>query len=333
MAAVAVKLSFYFIMPVTLDTRQSDKPKRGAKGEAATPREAALAAAINPQEKRGGLIAAGVWLGILCVLCLPWWLKDSTLPIGMIMLAWSVLSALFFIVIAPTRALGPLRKEPKAQVNSKTRAGLKAILSKVAPILGVNEPPAFVDEAAEKPQMLTLPGALLFNEPLWKQMGESEVNALAVRGLAHQRLGHARRLAVIHEFEKLPSPIFKALAWPVWIYVELLRNMWLQPALQSADRIALLVIRNFGLLLSAIVKEKAANDAGMQALGVKSSDVANWVAQRGHIGMAGEEISIQYKLGRAIHENPPFEKRILSLQEWSATPEYTKAVEDLAKRR
>ena len=320
-------------MPVTLDTRQADKPKRGAKGEPSTPREAALAAAIDPQEKRGGLTAFGAWIGILCVLCLPWLLKESTQPIGTVLLAWSAISIVVFVVLAPTRVLGTLRKDPKALVSSKTRAGLKNILGKVAPIINVAEPPAYIDEAAKTPEMLTLPGALVFNEPLWKQLTESEINALAVRGLAHQRLGHARRLAVIHQFGKLPSPIFRLLAWPIWIYVELLRNLWLQHALQSADRIALLVIRNFGLLLGAVVKEKAANDANMQAMGVQSSDVANWVAQRGHIGMAGEEISIQYKLGRAIHENPPFENRILSLQEWSATPEYTKAVEDLAKRR
>lgn len=320
-------------MPVTLDTRQTDKPKRGAKGEAATPRESALAAATDAQEKRGGLIAFGVWIAVLCALCLLWFIKPSLQPIGTLMTAWSVLSVIYFAVLAPTRALGPLRKDTKARVTSKARAGLKNILGKVAPILAVAEPPAFVDEKAEAPRMLTLPGALVFNEPLWKQLSESEINALAVRGLAHQRLGHARRLAIIHEFEKLPSPLLRVLVWPVWIYVELLRNLWLQHALQSADRIALLVIRNFGLLLSAVVKEKAANDAAMQAMGVQSSDVANWVAQRGHIGMAGEEISIQYKLGRAIHENPPFEKRILNLQQWSATPEYQKAVEDLAKRR
>ncbi len=327
-----VKLSSYSIMPVTLDTRHTDKPK-GAKGQATTPREAALAAATNPQEKRGGFVAFGVWLGILCVLCLPWLLKPSTQVVGELLLAWSALSIIAFVVIAPTRVLGPLRKEPKALISSKVRAGLKNTLGKVAPILSVAEPPAYVDETAEAPEMLTLPGALVFNEPLWKQLTESEINALGVRGLAHQRLGHARRLAIIHQFGKLPSPFFRLLAWPVWIYVSLLESLWLQHALQSADRIALLIVRNFGLLLSAIVKEKAANDANMQALGVQSSDVANWVAQRGHIGMAGEEISIQYKLGRAIHENPPFERRILSLQEWSATPEFNKAVEDLAKRR
>ena len=320
-------------MPVTLDTRQPDKPKRGAKGEPSTPREAAIAAAIDPQEKRAGATALGVWLGILAVLCLPWFLKPSLLMIGQLMLAWSVLSILAFVLVAPTRDLGALRKDPKALVSSKIRAGLKGVLGKVASLLNVAEPPAFVDEKAEKPRLRILPGALIANEPLWKQLSENEVNALAVRGLAHQRLGHARRLAIIDAFASLPSPLFKVLAWPVWIYVELLQNIWLQHALQSADRIALLVIRNFGLLLSAIVKEKAANDAHMQELGVQSSDVANWVAQRGHIGMEGKEISTQYKLGRAIHENPPFEKRILDLQAWSTTPEYEKAVEQLAKRR
>ena len=320
-------------MPVTLDTRQPDKPKRGAKGEPSTPREAAITAATDPQEKRAGLIAFGVWLGILAVLCLPWFVKSSTQTIGTLMVAWAALSIVAFALIAPTRPLGALRKDPKALVSSKVRAGLKTVLGKVSSLINVAEPPTFVDEKAEAPRLLILPGALIANEPLWKQLTENEVNALAVRGLAHQRLGHARRLAIIDTFASLPSPVYKALVWPVWIYVELLQNIWLQHALQSADRIALLVIRNFGLLLSAVVKEKAANDAAMQALGVQSSDVANWVAQRGHIGMAGEEISTQYKLGRAIHENPPFEKRILDLQAWSATPEYTKAVEDLAKRR
>ena len=320
-------------MPVTLDTRTPDKPKRGAKGEPSTPREAAIAAATDPQEKRAGFIAFGVWIGLLAALCLTWFIWPSTQTIGTLMVAWSVISILAFVLIAPTRDLGPLRKEPKALVSSKVRAGLKGVLGKVASLLNVAEPPAFVDEKAEAPRLRILPGALIAGEPIWKQLTENEVNALAVRGLAHQRLGHARRLAIIDAFDSLPSPLFKFLAWPVWIYVELLQTIWLQHALRSADRIALLVVRNFGLLLSAIVKEKAANDVQMQELGVQSSDVANWVAQRGHIGMEGKEISTQYKLGRAIHENPPFEKRILSLQEWSATPEYEKAVEQLAKRR
>ena len=318
-------------MPVTLDTRQPDKAARGSKGEL-TSREQALVAATDPQEKRGGLIALIAWIALLCALCLPW-LFTSMQTVGIVALVWSALAVIYFLVVAPARTLGVLRKEPKSLVSSKNHANLKAVLAKVASLLNIVEPPTYIDAAAQPPQQLTLPGALIVNASLEKQLGENEINALVVRGLAHQRLGHARRLSLINEFDKLPSPIFKLLVWPIWIYVSLLEGLWLQHALQSADRIALLVVRNFGLLLSAIVKEKAANDANMQQLGVKSSDVANWVAQRGHIGMAGEEISTQYKLGRAIHENPPFEQRVLNLQRWSATPEYTKAVEDLAKRR
>ena len=319
-------------MPVTLDTRQSDKVARGSKGEL-TPREAAIATAIDPAEKRGGLLAFVLWFGILAVLCLPWFVKPATQSIGLILVLWSAVSILYFVLLSPSRLLSALRRDPKSLVSSKNRASLKVILGKVAPLLNAAEPSAFVDAVREAPRMRVLPGALVFNEPVWKQLTENEVNALAVRGIAHQRLGHARRLTIINEFDRLPSRLYKFLVWPIWIYVSLLEGLWLQHALQSADRIALLVVRNFGLLLSAIVKEKAANDAQMQALGVQSSDVANWVAQRGHIGMAGEEISTQYKLGRAIHENPPFERRILNLQNWSVSPEFEKAVEQLAKRR
>ena len=319
-------------MPVTFDTRQPEKAARGSKGNLA-PRESAIAVATDAREKSAGLIAFLVWIGLLAVLCLTWWIWPSTRTIGQIMPLWAALSVIYFAVLAPSRALGALKKEPKSLVSSKIRPELKTVLGKVAPLLNIGEPPAYVDAEAKAPRLLVLPGALIVSETLWKQVSENEVNALAVRALAHQRLGHARRLAIISEFEALPSPVFRVLAWPIWIYVELLRNIWLQHALKSADRIALLVVRNFALLLSAVVKEKAANDAQMQELGVQSSDVANWVAQRGHIGMEGKEISTQYKLGRAIHENPPFEKRILSLQEWSATKEYEAAVEQLAKRR
>ncbi len=92
----------------------------------------------------------------------------------------------------------------------------------------------------------------------------------------------------------------------------------------------MLVIRNQPLLLSAIVKQKAATDANMQSLGVTSADVTTWISQKGHIGMAGEEISTQYKLGRAIHEDPPFELRVQNLQRFADSADFKAAVEKLA---
>ena len=321
-------------MPVTLEIKdRAQVQKRGSKN-APTPPEEAIASALDAEEKRKGQLAFGLWLGALLVTCAPWYfISEATLPFAIGMPLWSLFSILGFTLVAPRLALGPLEKNPKARVSSKNRAGLKQVLGKVAPILGQNEPEAFVDAAAPDATLRVLPKALIVNEPLFKVLGESEVNALAVRGVAHQRLGHGWRLALMDTLNRLPSPLFKLLVWPVWIYARLLEVLWINHAQQSADRVALLVIRNQSLLLSAIVKEKAANDAHMKELGVVSDDVTNWVTQRGHIGMEGKEISTQYKLGRAIHEDPPFEQRVLNLQDWSASKEFEAAVEKLAKRR
>lgn len=321
-------------MPVTLEIKDRAQANRtrGSKN-APSPPEEAVQSAVDAEEKRKGLIALGVWLGILVLLCLPWWRFESLLPFAIGMPLWCLFSILGFTLVAPRMALGPLQKEPAARVSSKNRPSLKNVLGRVAPILGQNEPETFVDSQATDATLRVLPKALIVNEPLFKLLSENEVNALAVRGVAHQRLGHAWRLSMLDTLDRLPSPLFKILVWPVWIYACLLQGMWLQHALQSADRVALLVVRNHSLLLSALVKEKAANDEGMKQLGVQSSDVTNWVTQRGHIGMDGQEISTQYKLGRAIHENPPFENRVLRLQEWSTSKEFEAAVEKLVKRR
>jgi hypothetical protein len=102
--------------------------------------------------------------------------------------------------------------------------------------------------------------------------------------------------------------------WPVWIYATLLERIWLPHALQSADRLALVLVRNHALLLAAILKEYAAGNAQMVAYGITSADISLWISQRSQIGGKGEEISTQYKLGRAIHENPMLENRLQSLQ-------------------
>ena len=128
-----------------------------------------------------------------------------------------------------------------------------------------------------------------------------------------------------------PPPILRFLVWPVWLYATLLKRMWLQPANISADRTALLLVRNPSLLLSAVLKEYAANDAAIKRLEVTPQDVAQWISQRGHIGMAGDEISTQYKVGRAIHENLPLEERLHALQRWGDSAEYKSALEKLAQ--
>lgn len=315
-------------MPITVDT----KAPVSSKGKGAlSPVEEAVQSALVPQDKQMGLAALGVWLVLLVFLCGIWGFFEATKPFAIGMPTWAFLSIAVYLGIGPGYLVGKMRAKGGAAVSSHNKPVLKNLLSRAAPLLALKEPPALIVEK-EAPRSRAWPTALLFNKPLFGVMDDSEASVLAVRGLAHQKLGHARRLALLDLLEQTPT-ITKLLVWPVALYGRLLRQMWLPHAQQSADRLALLLIRNPQLMMSAILKEYAATDAGMQELGVTSDDVTKWISQKGHIGMKGEEISTQYKLGRAIHEAPILEGRIQELQRWNDSPDFKTAVEKLASSR
>lgn len=313
-------------MPVTVDT----KPK--APKNAPAPLQEAVQACVVPQDKQMGWVALGVWLVALLFLCGIWYFFEATQPFLIGMPLWSLAAIGAYLVFGPGYLLGKLRsKGTGATISSSNKPTLKNLLSKAAPLLALKEPPAFVVEK-DAPRSRVWPTALLFNKPLFGVMDDSEASVLAVRGLAHQKLGHARRLALLDLLDQTPRAT-KLLVWPVVIYARLLRQLWLPHAQRSADRLALLLIRNPQLMLSAILKEYAATDAAMQDFSITSQDVTNWIQQRGHIGLKGEEISTQYKLGRAIHEAPVLEERLQELQNWGASSEFKEAVEKLASTK
>ncbi len=312
-------------MPITVSTAPTS-----SKG-APTPVEEAVRSSLVPQDKPMGFAALGVWIVALIFLCGIWNLSEATQPFAIGMPIWSVLAIGAYLVVGPGYLAGKLRSKGGAPVSLHNKPVLKNLLARAAPLLALREPFALIVEK-EAPRSRVWPSALLFNRPLFGIMDDSEASVLAVRGLAHQKLGHARRLALLDLLDQTP-PITKLLVWPVALYARFLRQMWLPHAQKSADRLALLLIRNPQLMMSAILKEYAATDAGMQELGVTSQDVTNWISQKGHIGMKGEEISTQYKLGRAIHEAPLLEERIQELQRWNDSPDFKSALEKLASAR
>ena len=314
-------------MAVSVEIKDAAKASKNL----ASPTREALESVVLPDEKRMGFIALGVWIGALVLLCLPWSLSKATLPFAIGMPLWCLFSVLFGLLLGPNFALKTLRNDAKARVSAQNRGQIKTVLNKISPIIGVDEPAAFFDAGAAKSELRVYPQTLVIGAPLEKTVDANELAALAARGVAHEKLGHSRRLGLLHLMAQMPSPLIKFLVWPLWIYAALLERLWLPLATQNADRVALLVIRNLPLLLSAILKEKAANSAHMQSLGVTGTDITNWISQKGHIGMAGEEISTQYKLGRAIHEDPPFEIRVQGLQRFADSAPFKEAVEKLAQ--
>lgn len=318
-------------MPVSVEIKDSAP---AVKGKVPAPLQEAITLARDPNEIKMGALALGLWLLAIVGVCLPWWLSEATLPFARGMPVWALLAILICFVFVPGQIIKRKREAgAAARISKENRPAIKTLLSKAAPLLGVAEPEAFIDESAEDARLRVYPGALIFNKGLWGKVEETEAGVLAARGLSHERLGHARRLAIIDLIERADPPVLRLLIWPVWIYALLLQKLWLGPAQLSADRLAALLVRNAPLLLSAILKEHASHSERMRELDVQSKDVSDWIAQKGHIGMAGEEISTQYKLGRAIHEDPVFESRMQMLQKWHGAPEFKVAVDKLMAAR
>lgn len=314
------------LMPVTLDMKAPAAPK-----STPSPTQEAIQACIVPDEIKMSRIALGAWLGILVFLCaLPWIISAEALqPVGIGLPIWCLLSIAVYLQFGPKYLTGKLRGlGARAAITQSNKPTLKKMISTASPVLSVREPRAFLADA-KAPRARVWPESLLFNAPLFGIMDENEVSVLGIRGLAHQKMGHGRRLALLDLLDQTP-PITRALVWPVLLYARLLRQFWLPHAHKSADRLALLLVRNPSPLLSAVVKEYAANDAQMQDMSITSEDVGNWISQKGHIGMKGEEISTQYKLGRAIHETPLLEDRVQEIQRWAATAQFKEATEKLA---
>jgi hypothetical protein len=324
-------------MAVTVKIEDKKKAAKAKKTDA-TPE--ALGGSFDDytlqKQKQMGLQALGIWAGIMVVICGLWFLptpyQGITMPIGQGLLAWWLISAFGYLFIGPMMVVRRLRVAgPEAEINDKTQPRLKALLQKGSGLLDVDEPESYIEDEGS-PRVYGLPRVLVFRKAAFDLLTPDEINCLAVRCLVHQRQGHTRRLAMMLLFESTPPPV-RLLAWPVRIYHALLKAMWQQLALTEADRLSLLLIKNHKLLISAILKEYAANDENMQALKVEAQDVTNWINQAGHIGMEGKEISTQYKLGRAIHEDPTFEERILTLQKWADSPEFKTAVQKLSESR
>ncbi|HEX8464955.1 MAG TPA: hypothetical protein VF627_10105 [Abditibacterium sp.] len=367
-------------MPVTVNFDEKARPKtKGGKAEAQ-----GFDAYALPADRKNGLIALAVWLGILLILCLPWWFSEATQPFAIGMPLWCLAAALGVMFIAPAVIAGRLKKSGKgAVISSQNQAPIKSLLTKASKIYGIREPDGFIETPApppvpkpkarkppkiedfeevnpkslkglignakqafareEKPEkpiqnlgapsVRVQPNAVLVHKDALTSLDNSEISALVVQSLVHLRQGHARRLFLLDFIDTAQPKALLYLAWPVLIYGKLLRAMWLPHARQNADRLALFLVKNPNLMLAGILKDYAACDANMQALNVSAQDVTNWINQAGHIGMAGEEISTQYKLGRAIHEDPPLELRLQNLQNWAKSEEFSSGLEKLKASR
>ena len=243
---------------------------------------------------------------------------------------WWLVSSLGYFFIAPKLLLRRLRLDDKNRVTARTFPRIANAIAKGSAIMGVPEPEAYIlPEGISQVKILgTAPQFLLISKAATQLLQPAELDALILRALVHSRENHVRRLTMLQFLADTP-PIARLLAWPISFYSALVNMAWRDLADQTADRLALLIMRNPAVLMGALLKQFSVSDPLMIEREVSPADVDAYVRQDGNIDAAGTAVSTQYKIGSAIGDNLYIDERVKALQEWSRSPELQAALQKL----
>jgi hypothetical protein len=319
-------------MPVTV--KIEDKERKRVAADAPPP--AQLSDYAVPNERSEGFKAFLLWVLIMVSLSGGFMIAEVTRPIGIGLFVWWIVSVLIFYVLAPRMVLRRLRLHgADFEINSRKTPRLKTVLSKGSALLGISEPEGFLTEDSVVQVRITGrkdPYFLVVTKGACNLLAPPELDCLALRAMMHGRQGHVGRLMLIQFLYDTPAAA-RILVWPAAIYATLLQLSWSELALQTADRLTLLLLRDHKLLLRSILKLHSVSDPIMVDAEVTPEDVEAYVNQEGRISMEGREISTQYKIGSAISANPFLDERIRALNEWSRSQEYKDALQKLAEAR
>src|SRR5690242_12530016 len=100
-------------MAVTIDTKKA-KEKAAKKQRAEAPPEERPANFDDfaiPAVKKNGWIALGVWIGVMLLLCEPFWLNSDLHPFAYGMNLWWLLSTAAYLFVGPNMVIRRLRME------------------------------------------------------------------------------------------------------------------------------------------------------------------------------------------------------------------------------
>ena len=287
-------------------------------------------------ERGEGTKAFLIWfvLMLLSSVVLAFVPVDLMRTVGIGISAWWLLSSLAYFLIAPKLLLRRLRLDETSKINTRTQPRLAGAIAKGSAIMGVEAPEAYLlPEGISQVKILgSGPEYLIVTQAAVNLLAPQELDALILRALVHSRENHVRRLTMLHFLQETPTAA-RLLAWPISFYAALLNMAWHELAEQTADRLALIILRNPKIFLSALLKQLAESDPQMREIGVTSADVDAYIKQDGVIDAAGHSVSTQYKIGSAIGDNPYIEARISAFNEWARSPEFQAAMEKLAAKK
>jgi len=321
-------------MPVTVKIEDKAK-KQAAQTIAAAPDLSDYAAQDEVSEGKKAFL---IWFIAMLLLSVVLAAVPNMQIVGMVILVWWIASSAAYFIFAP-RAMRRRLEEQGSEIRiaAKNQPRLHTLLSKGSAMIGVTEPAGFlVDEPFSQVRILNSGKAnenfVIITQAACDLLQPPELDCLVIRALIHARQNHVRRLMIVQILADTP-PLMRVLAWPVAFYANLLRMSWSDLAEQTADRLALLVIKHEKLLMSALLKQFSSSDPLMRENNVTTEEIDSYISQGGKIDMTGSTVSTDYKIGSSIQANPYLEERVNALRLWAGSKEFRAALQKLAEAK
>jgi Zn-dependent protease with chaperone function len=244
--------------------------------------------------------------------------------------AWPIGSLLLVNYLAdkPRReqikALGP-----SCLVRANNHPHLHRQLAEVCAKLAVSKLPAMCLVTEDVPYLYSMGGGngtIILTSELVSLLRPEELEIMLAREVAHIKYGHLRlerALTYIHT----ASPVVSLAFAPVWFWSTLM-GAWLDVSDYTADRAAVLVAGDPGLVNATLVKAAAAADPQS---GISADYIDEFLhTPKGQGGLNSSEVEQSFKLNRFIESQPNLRDRIAQVAEFYTSEEGQEMLEKLA---
>jgi len=266
----------------------------------------------QPALRQALLTAGGLGLGVLVLLALT----PFRIQLVVAFLAWLALCFLLYPASTQAKQRAALAKR---DLGGPARDELAQHLAQQAATLNTAAPRLLLDPDAR--QCYLLGNAIVAPAGIRAHLTDPEVWAALTIELGHLHAGHARLLGFVRLAGREGSPILRRALFPLRVFVMLLAR-WHDYAQMTADRLALLLIRDRGVVGGAVLKQEV---WAAESSDVSAADVADYLARAGGVKAEGAEVTAHYRIGEFLRARPWLTERLREISIYGGSNEYREA--------
>lgn len=225
-----------------------------------------------------------------------------------ILWGWTLLG---FLILAGAvrRTLQRLRARGlQIRVMPNTFPEMKQLLSRMCKQLGIREPEAFIVRGEHRNfQTLGLwsPYFLILDETVWEPLNQAELEALVAHELGYIRSGHVFWRTLVLTAQEL-HPLWRLLGLPLQLFAACLRMAWMNIIEFTADRVALLLIRDPQICISALLKRAVEMDPTSN---LEPHEIDDYL-RRGALSVQAQDVEDHYRVGTFVRSHPLLQARL-----------------------